>query len=130
MIPLQVLNRLQLGRNIAAPIPAALSDHRAWVHVRPLIDENKGFLEYNGKSEPTLVSYNITENPIIGFKVRHVEIHERYQDYPQDYDIIGFSVNQEYQVESQEELEELLLQWLTDLSLFRAPSNVGYIFGR
>jgi hypothetical protein len=124
-----VSNRLELGRSVAAPAIATLADHKAWVFVRPVIDSSKGYLEHKRGGEPTLKRVNINENPINGFYVRYIEIHRRYEEYPLDYDLVGFSIDQEYVVNDEKELENILHRWLNDSSELVSPANAGYIFG-
>jgi hypothetical protein len=125
MMPIKVLNRLELGRSVAAQVPAMLPDHRAWVRVRPLIDAARGTWVDTGHTEKRLVSTG--GNPIRGYEIRYVEVADRLFENPMDISLEDVSIDQRVEVSSLDELEKMLSRWVTDLSQLRVPSIVGYV---
>jgi hypothetical protein len=124
-LPPKIAARLKLGRGVAAEIPASSQENRAWIHVSPIIDPLKGTLEDRGPGvEPNLVSHG-TENAVIGYSVRHREINRKYEEAPDDWDLIGLTVDEVYLVVTDDELTELLAKWLPDLNALGLPHDVG-----
>jgi hypothetical protein len=130
-IPLKVLNRLRLGRTVAAEIAATISEHRAWVHVRPLIASEKGYRDGTDFwKEPKATSYNVAQNPIAGFCVRRIEVPAELvvKARADEWDLTSqdCSVDEGIVANSEEELARILSQWIPDGAALRIPYDAGY----
>lgn len=115
--PQAVLNRLHDGRGLSVEVAAQHLDHRAWVEVVPKINPDKGRLEWRDWGlEPALVRFNVTDDPIDGFKVRYREIHRRVENYWLDWDLVGLTVDESYAVATEQDLATLLKRWIPELA--------------
>lgn len=74
--------------------------------------------------EPHLVSQG-TENAVIGYSVRRRELNRKYEEAPDDWDLIGLAVDEVYLVVTDDELTELLAKWIPDLNALGLPHDVG-----
>ena len=127
-IPSDILSRLGSGRAVAAKIPAVLPDHQAWVWVLPTLDKQKGYFgRINSRSEIQIIRIS-DDDPINGYKLFHLEVPEKYLGKNLDIGYSDASVNEEYILSNEGELEKTLLHWLSDLSQLRPPGNVDYPF--
>lgn len=129
-LPLKVLNRLRLGRDLAARVPETLKNHSAWIYVYPLLDSEKGERIFEAGREQRIVSTS-GESAIAGFLVRYLEVERQVvEDYHDgrldeaDYP----DVDQRYKARTEEELAALLARWIEDFSQLHEPSSVGYVF--
>jgi len=117
------INRLLLGRILGAEVKAFSVEHRAWVHIEPIVDPELGRLvnESHKQGEPRLEIFNASEHPITQFTVRFRELHKDFEKTPDDWDLIGLNVDESLLADSIDSLEALLqtrfgLQW-PDLQL-------------
>ncbi|MBW3623998.1 MAG: hypothetical protein KY468_11375 [Armatimonadetes bacterium] len=131
-LPLKLLNRLRLGRDVAARVQARLENHSAWIYVYPLLNPEKGKRVKEPGREARIVS-DRGESAIRGFLLRYLEVETKIvEDYLKgtldeaDYP----SVEEFYEVSMEEELAEILTRWIDDFSLLHEPSIVGYVFDR
>src|SRR4051812_19341024 len=86
MIPLKILNRLRLGRPVAAELPRSEPEYRAWIHVQPLFDPDRtSFNDPEFGLERRVERYS--EGNLKGYRVRYVRVHEKYLPYPNDLDL-------------------------------------------
>ena len=128
VLPPRILERLRLGREVAAEIPPTLPDHRAWVHVEPVLDPQLGQMQQREYGlESILISYG-EENPLIGFRLRRREIHRRFEDSPDDWDLVGLSVDEVCIVKSEDEVAVRLTTWHADLDALTLPHHVDSPF--
>jgi len=125
MFPLKVLNRLRAANDVAAEVTPTLPNHKAWLLVRPQVDPQKA--EWD-KISRRWQSIYVDEDILAGFKVNYVEIETRQLDvFFSNIDIdIEPTINERFQVTSEEELAVLVSRWLTDLSGFRDPYDVNF----
>src|SRR5690348_5464509 len=91
MLPLTIINRLNLGRSVAASAPALHHGCLAWIIVEPVLQGEKAIVEQHGHEfEPLVQPRIIGDNPIAHYILRYVEIprrsYERYTEYPLDWD--------------------------------------------
>lgn len=129
-LPLKILNRLRLGRDVAAKVSPSVPENLAWIYVYPLLNQDHGFLLRGQGREERIVGVG-TGDPIKGFLVRHLEIGAQVADdfYQSLRDDIGNPVFDERLTPvTEEELEAVLQRWLTDYTTLHVPMNVGYEF--
>ena len=129
MLPLKVLNRLRLGRSVAAEVPTPLAQYRAWVHVQPLVDGMKmAPHDADYGLEPRLDKTDVAGRELT-FRASFVRLHSKYLEYRLDLDLAWEdeqTAREEVLAQNEQELESVLSRWLTDLSALRAPANVEY----
>jgi hypothetical protein len=77
--------------------------------------------------ESILISYG-EENPLIGFRLRRREIHRRFEDSPDDWDLVGLSVDEVCIVKSEDEVAVRLTTWHVDLDALTLPHHVDSPF--
>ena len=129
-IPLKVLNRLRLGRDVAAKVDPTWLDHLAWVYVYPILNPENGYLLRGHRGEERIVSSG-SANPIKGYLVRHLEVEAKVaEDYLQSIrdDIGKSSFDTKMIVADEQELEKVLAQWLSDFTALHVPTSVDYYF--
>ena len=128
MLPPKIIERLRLGRGVAAEITPSRPENRAWIHVKPIIDPQLGKMQQREPVlEPLLQSFG-GASPIVGYQVRHRELHRAFEDSPDDWDLIGLSVDETYLVRGEDELALLLRKWLADFNVLTLPHNVDHPF--
>jgi hypothetical protein len=129
MLPLHIRNRLRAGRIVSAEIRATHPHHRAWIHVTPIIDLTKGrWVHREHGLEPQLMRHAVTDDPIIGFEVRHRELHRQFEQYPDDWDQIGLVIDETIKVNDEQQLTAVLMEWIDDLSVLGLPHADGSPF--
>jgi hypothetical protein len=62
-------------------------------------------------------------NPIIGYRILHAELEEKYEQYMWDYDVLA-SVYEEYTVCSVDELESVLAEFLEDFTSLKVFPDI------
>jgi hypothetical protein len=125
VLPPKIAQRLRLGRSVAAEIQPVSQEHRAWVHVEPILDPQLGHMEQTEPGiEPILVSSR-EDSALLGFRVRRREIHRRFEECPDDWDLVGLSLDEVQVVKTEEELATLLTTWHIDLNALTLPHNVS-----
>ena len=132
MLPLETLNRLRLGREVAAEVHATLPGHKAWILVWPREDPEHGyFTKLSDYGECIIVSIS-GENPLRGYEIIYTEIEQQaLQEALEHHCEIPYSmavIERDDFAKDELELETKLSLWLTDLSLLRIPSEVQYPF--
>lgn len=128
-LPPATRHRLRLGRAVSAEIRAADPAHRAWIHVEPLLDLSKGSWEQRDRMiEPQFVTHAASDEPLIGFRVRHRELHRRFEQYPDDWDQLGLAIDETFEVGDEQQLVALLTRWLDDLAGLGPPHSDGAPF--
>ena len=104
--------------------------HRALVLIRPQVDPE--LAEWDEVSRCWRRIY-VEENILAGFKVNHIEIEteqiEQYYDDSMDIDLEP-TINERFYVRSEDELANLVLRWLDDLSEFHSylPNKYPLVF--
>ena len=130
-LPLKVLNRLRLGRDVAARVAPADEKNHAWVYVYLLLNDIAGVQIIEG-GEPKAVGA-IPENDQIQFLVCRVEFsQEIIEEYKAGrlYEIENrqAETDERWQVRGVAELEDILSRWIDDGDQLHEPSVVGYEF--
>ena len=131
-LPLKLLNRLRLGRDLAARVPATLADHVAWVYVYPLPDYLHSILLLEAGREGRLRSTN--GDPVRGFLVRYVEAPKGILDRLRSFQLLerdfpGFPpVERRLEVRTEEELAAVLKEFVENPLQLHEPSATGYCF--
>jgi len=125
-IPLRLLNRLHIGRPIAARRNALLPHYLAWVHVQPVIDEHKGVLiETAGEFRVETTG----DSPVVGYLVHLLEMHESFLD-PSGTSIRGrrdtSTIDHFLLALDDEELSLYLSRLLPDYTGLCMPDDAGY----
>ncbi len=135
-LPLKILNRLRLGREVAARVTPSRPDHLAWVYVYPMLDPQNGVVVKPARmgAEPRFAALG-EGNPIIGFLVCHLEIEaavaeEVYKGIRDDLEDPAFDHPDLAIVANEEELAVLLQRWVTDPMTLHVPMDVGYRFNK
>ncbi len=129
-LPPKTLNRLRMGRDVAARIRAERPGHLAWIYVYPLLHPEKGVLLQGHGGEEQIVSTG-SGNPIRGFLIRRLEVdqgiaEDHYRGYRDDLGIPA--VDSRIEVSSEEELADVVGRWLNDPTDLHVPMDVGYEF--
>jgi hypothetical protein len=128
-IPLRVLNRLRLGRDVAARVRPRDPSNLAWVYVIPLVDHVRGSTAVvNG--ERTALSLS-GEPPVCGFVVRYIEVAENIIDEynREERDDPEHPAHDERAIATNEdELADILRLYTVDLDSLHIPIDVGYVF--
>ena len=132
MIPLKILNRLQLGREVSAEVEATLPGHRAWILVWPRVDPEHGYFNKLSDYGEPLVSATSDQNPLKGFEIICMEIERNKLDaYLNNGWEIPYSAATLYGddfARDEAELEAKVSRRLPDLSLLRIPHDAGFPF--
>ena len=132
MIPLKILNRLRLGRAVAAEVNPTLPGHKAWILVWPQIDKEHGYFnKLSDYGEPLIFSTS-DQDPIVGFMIIFTQIEqEKLQRIIENGWEMSYSAASGYEEDfaaNEVELEAKLSNWLSDFSLLQHPQAVGYRF--
>lgn len=132
MLPLKILNRLLLGREVAAEIKATLPEHRAWVLIWPQIDTEHGYFnKLNDYGEPIAFS-NDGQPALKGFAIIYVEIEQQMlEEALSNASEIPYSaatLERSDFARDETELEAKLSEHLTDLSCLQLPSKANFPF--
>lgn len=123
-LPLKVLNRLRLGRRVAARVPPSRAGQVAWVRVQPLLSPGATWDNPNSTERRAVAPPGI--EPIRGFEVRRVELPDEVVADIWEAPRLEPSVDQRVLVANEQELEGVLSRWLSDFGQLRVPSLVGY----
>jgi hypothetical protein len=127
-IPMQVVNRLRQGKDVAARVQPDQPDHLAWVHVSPLVNHKAACLVYASDLQVIRIGPG---DLFRGFSIRRVEAErcmvEQFEAGRRE-ELDQPSVNERFECANEVQLEQLLRQWLADLSELRPPLRVGYWF--
>jgi hypothetical protein len=110
-----VLTALRSGQTIGCEIPAKLPNHVAWVEVDVRLDKSKGVLTRKTPDRRLQVVWKTDEDPIIGYRIRHVELDKQYRQYIFDVDLYA-SVDEETLVSTTDELECALAEFVDDFT--------------
>lgn len=124
-IPLKVLKRLRMGRDVAAEVKACYPGYRAWVHVKPLLAGELTNPDYG--LEPRL--RQATDDAIKGYEVRFILVHEQYLSRRYDLDKAwddSLTADERFTVDNVDDLERVLTPRLSDFTSLHAPANVDY----
>ena len=126
-LSLKLLNRLHLGRPIAASIRATRPQFHAWVHVRPVVDQTKArFVSVSGGEDRI---EGMDGACIMGYRVRRLEIHERFLNRRPLSDAClqdNSTQNQIVFASTDWAMEQILSDLLPDLNLQRLPDDADY----
>src|SRR4051812_46652538 len=126
MLPMPVLNRLRLGRAVAARVRATLPHHHAWVRVQPLLKAEGARWDEPASEERRAISLDGTD-PIRGFEIRRVEVDAGVMEDIWEVGKVVPSIDQRIEVATEAELADALSRWLGDPAALRIPSLVGYV---
>jgi hypothetical protein len=121
---LQVIERLLLGRCLEAELPTGGEKRRAFIEVRPVVDELLAEVQTSEPElEPLLVRKSPNEDAIKGYRVRFVSLNPGWESHANDWDL--FVHEQAASVHSSlEALEQALSeQYKLSLESLRAPGN-------
>ncbi len=131
-ISAEMLDRLRMGRNIAAELPAPQADFRAFVVVLPQVPDlrahpeawTEGDWDNRFHRQPTLRSPSF----ISGYEARYLRHHAKYtnSDWGWDYDYVLADETTRVQrmfVEREEDVEVAVATWLPDIAGLQAPGN-------
>jgi hypothetical protein len=131
MLPLQILNRLRLGRDVAAQVEPRHAECLAWVLIDPIVDQDKAkMITRSGWSEPMIGYRVVGENPILGFRLRFVEMPvlsvQKTREYSDDWDyFIVLASHEVLTVPNEDSLnEEIANRGIT--TNFGIPVNVDF----
>ena len=127
-IPLKVLNRLPMGRDIAARVPPSSAENLAWVYIAPLFPERA----YVGEPENRRWIH-VTKSGKVnsGFLVRHLEVDAEQAEaiyWGFRHDLHETFLDERVLVPNETELEAVLIEWLPDYGDLHPPSGVRYLF--
>jgi hypothetical protein len=124
-LPMEVLNRLRLGKDVAARVAPEHPGFLAWVYVYPFLDPDEAFW-LQGRIYRTG-----SGNPIRGYLVRHVEaepeVVEEFYRADQD-DLSRTAVDVIFEVSTEEELALALGRWMSDFASLGDPRGAEYWF--
>jgi hypothetical protein len=132
VLPIRIINRLNLGRSVAASAPALHPGCLAWVIIEPVLQPEKAIVEqHEHESEPLVQAGIIGENPIAHYILRYVEIprqsYERYTEYPLDWDYHLVVASYCHIVAYHEqEIADTLAHWHIDSEALHIPGDVGF----
>ena len=129
-ISLKTLNRLRMGRDVAARLSPQRPADLAWVYVYPLLNPEEGTRVLGHGGEPQILKTG-SGNPIAGFLIRHLEIERSAaEDYYNELrDEIGVPFRDErFVTRTEDDLERQLNSMLDHLSALHVPDDVGYTF--
>jgi hypothetical protein len=121
-----LVNRLLLGRNLAAEVSSKRPNYRAWVYVKPVIGQREVI-----EREPGIESRisSPLNDPVDTFEIRYTMFHE---DFLKDEDHLDhawqdeLTTDERYEAHSIAELEQLLQRWMQDFAVLGIPANVDY----
>ena len=132
LIPLKTLNRLRLGREVAAEVNPTSPGHKAWVLVWPQVDAEHGYFNKLSDYGESLVFSTSDQNPIKGFIIIFIQIEQaRLQEFIDNQWEMPYSTASAYEEDfaaDEAELEVKLSKWLSDFSLLQHPQAAGYRF--
>ena len=132
MIPLKTLNRLRLGREVAAEVTPTLPAHKAWVLVWPQVDAEHGYFNKLSDYGEALMFGTSDQNPIKGFVIIFIQIEQaRLQEFIDNQWEMSYSTASAYEEDfatDEAGLEAKLSKWLSDFFLLQHPQAVGYRF--
>lgn len=128
MLPMHIINRLALGRDLAAALESRRPGFKAWVYIWPVV-ALPNYWKWSGNpgSEPRLVGAE--KDRICGYGVRYVEMDEKYHDPGMDADYAAADPTTLDEVCFVRDLDELALaisRYTTDFGQLRPPPNVLY----
>lgn len=131
--PRNVVNRLRLGRDIAARIEPIESGNLAWIYVYPVVNANNAYRDFSKSDEGIIVRKN-EKNPFVGFLFRRLEVEksEIAAIYEGIDDVILNRIIDEVNLFTElKYLEGYVSRFVADLSAFHVPEDVGYwsVFG-
>lgn len=122
-LPQQILNRLHLGGDIAAEVPASQAEYRAWVYVQPLMETSFQKARERWTRER---QYEPVDFSIKGYYIRYIELSEWHLEW--DYDLdhalkMRPTIDLQMCVRDEEALEQLLSQWCQNFSMLGLPQS-------
>jgi hypothetical protein len=121
-LPQHILNRLSLGGDIAAEVPATQAHYRAWVYAEPLMETSfhKARERWTRERQYTPVDFSLK-----GYYVRYIELSEWHLAWDDDLDYAlkeRAPIDLQMCVRDEQALEQLLAQWCQDFSTLGLPS--------
>jgi hypothetical protein len=132
MLPIKIINRLNLGRSVAAIAPALHPGCLAWMLVKPIIDPEKAIIEERTPGFERLVRSRVLgDNPIAYYLLRYIEIPQQLYEreincpFDWDYDLVVASYQQVLAF-SEQEVAHTLSHWQINSETLRIPGNVGF----
>jgi hypothetical protein len=121
MIPPSIISRIWSGLVVYTKLLASLPNHNAELYIGPVIDRDKGHLKQQAADIPILVRYQSTVDPVIGYHVLYRELDRDLLHDPNNWEGFEPTINQTFEVASEEELTRLLTRWLDDFTVLHAP---------
>jgi len=125
-LPQSILNRLHLGGDIAAEVPASQAEYRAWVYAQPLMETSfqKARERWTRERRFEPVDFSIQ-----GYYVRYIELSEWHLEWGFDLDRAlerRPTIDLQMCVRDEEALESLLSQWCHNFSTLGLPRDYPY----
>lgn len=122
-LPQRILNRLHLGGDIAAEVPAIQAEYRAWVYARPLLETSfqKARERWTRERQFEPVDFSIK-----GYFVRYIELSAWHLEWDDDLDYAlqeRPTIDLQMCVRDEEALEHLLSQWRHNFSILGLPQG-------
>lgn len=125
----QAINRLGLGRELAAEVRPEKNGNRAYVFIDPVVDPSVG--RYEKKSEfSERIAVRIQEQGALinAYILKYRELRSGFENVPDDWDMYRYS-SYEHEFSSLEDLEkELHTKWQLKIENLRLPHDVDHPF--
>jgi hypothetical protein len=125
-LSMSLINRLHLGRSIAAEVSSKRPNYRAWVYVKPVVGQ-RDVVDTEPGIESRIASP--TSDPVNAFDIRYTKFHEDFLEERYDLDRVWqdeLTTDERYEAHSIAELEQLLGRWIHDFAVLGIPANVDY----
>ncbi len=110
-LPEHILNRLHLGGDIAAEVPATQAEYHAWVYVEPLMETSFQEARERWTRERRYQPFDFS---LKGFFVRYIELSEWHLEWGYDLDHAlrkRPTIDLQMCARDEQALEHVLSQW-------------------
>ena len=126
----QVVERLSLGRSVAAEVTTSIPGHRGFVFVVPLVDASrtKVLESPSGFGEPFTRRNVPNEDVISGYRVKYTVLRPGWEDTPDDWDLFLRSADESVLLSLPLLEHALRSQWGLELADLRLPHDVDHPF--
>jgi hypothetical protein len=126
MFPAKLLNRLHLGRSLAAEIAPFGPELAAWLLVVPVLAEGASMVKPGPLSEPRVGGDH--PQPVRGYRIIRIEVPRDGLESLDEGDISRDEVKMDENFAGgEEELAVALRSWLDDPSLLRHPDSISHL---
>ena len=125
-IPLKVLNRLRLGREVATEAPTLVEGERVWILVTPITKQNAPWVS-DSKWEGAEARLSDDNSPsILGYRIARIELPSEMIERIRDDDLPRRAVSVEQMtVREENQIAPALSLYLQDATSLRHPDNVA-----